>query len=62
MSASEARSAYLRKLGAGFAKAHPKIASRLRLGPDVSEDPHVERLIQAFATFPSRKYGALMAL
>lgn len=45
---------FLRKLGAGFAKAHPKIASRLRLGPDVSEDPHVERLIQAFAYLNAR--------
>lgn len=45
---------YLRKLGASFAKAHPKIAGRLRLGSDVSEDPHVERLIQAFAYLNAR--------
>src|SRR5262245_45378093 len=42
---------YLRRLGAEFARAHPKIAGRLRLGPDASEDPPVARLVQAFA-FP----------
>jgi type VI secretion system protein ImpG len=45
---------YLRKLAAQFAEAHPKIAGRLRLGPDVSEDPHVERLIEAFAFLTAR--------
>ena len=45
---------FLRRLGAGFARAHPKIAGRLRLGVDVSEDPHVERLIQAFAYLSAR--------
>ena len=40
---------YVRRLGAQFAEAHPKIAGRLRLGPDSAEDPHVERLIEAFA-------------
>ena len=39
----------IRRLGAEFAAAHPKIAARLRLGPDSIDDPHVERLIQAFA-------------
>jgi type VI secretion system protein ImpG len=45
---------FFRRLGAGFARAHPKIAGRLRLGPDASEDPHVERLIQAFAYLSAR--------
>ncbi len=45
---------YLRRLGAEFARAHPKIAGRLRLGPDASEDPHVERLVQAFAFLNAR--------
>jgi type VI secretion system protein ImpG len=45
---------FLRRLGAEFARTHPKIAGRLRLGPDASEDPHVERLIQAFAYLNAR--------
>jgi type VI secretion system protein ImpG len=45
---------FLRRLGAEFATAHPKIAGRLRLGPDASEDPHVERLVQAFAYVSAR--------
>src|SRR5262245_30605206 len=45
---------YLRRLGAEFAQANPKIAGRLRLGPDASEDPHVERLIQAVAYLNAR--------
>lgn len=40
---------YLRTEGAEFAKLYPKIAKRLELsGTDVA-DPHVERLIEAFA-------------
>jgi type VI secretion system protein ImpG len=45
---------YIRRLAAEFATAHPKIAGRLRLGPDSSEDPHVERLIEAFAYLTAR--------
>jgi type VI secretion system protein ImpG len=46
---------FIRKLGVQFAKDHPKIAGRLRLGPDaLSEDPHVERLIEAFAYLTAR--------
>ncbi|HTK75544.1 MAG TPA: type VI secretion system baseplate subunit TssF, partial [Gemmataceae bacterium] len=50
---------FVRRLGAEFAKAHPKIAGRLRLGPDASEDPHVERLIQAFAYLNARTRAKL---
>ncbi|USO01676.1 MAG: type VI secretion system baseplate subunit TssF [Alphaproteobacteria bacterium] len=40
---------YLRNEGAAFAKQYPKIAKRLELsGTDIA-DPHVERLIEAFA-------------
>jgi type VI secretion system protein ImpG len=46
--------AAMRRLGADFAAAHPKIAGRLRLGPDTAEDPHVERLIEAFAYLNAR--------
>ncbi len=40
---------HLRAQAARFADAHPKVAGRLRLGADGSEDPHVERLLQGFA-------------
>lgn len=46
--------AFVRRLGAEFAAAHPKIAGRLQLGPDSAEDPHVERLIEAFAFLNAR--------
>lgn len=46
--------AYLRRLGAEFADQHPKIAGRLRLGPDMAEDPHVERFIEAAAYLNAR--------
>jgi type VI secretion system protein ImpG len=46
--------AFIRQLGAEFAEAHPKIAGRLRLGPKTSEDPHVSRLIEAFALSNAR--------
>src|SRR5262245_18906592 len=45
---------FLRRLGAEFAQAHPKLASRLRLSADASEDPHVERFIQAAALLNAR--------
>src|SRR6266851_440685 len=40
---------FLRQMGAEFAQKYPKIASRLLLESDRCEDPHVERLIEAFA-------------
>lgn len=46
--------AFIRRLGAEFARAHPKIAARLQLGPESAEDPHVERLIEAFAYLNAR--------
>jgi type VI secretion system protein ImpG len=46
---------YIRRLATRFAEAHPKIAERLRLGSDdASDDPHVERLIEAFAYLTAR--------
>lgn len=45
---------YLRKLGAEFAAANPKIAGRLRWGADLPEDPHVARMIEAFAYLNAR--------
>jgi type VI secretion system protein ImpG len=45
---------YIRRHSARFAEAYPKVAGRLRLGPDGSEDPHVERLLQGFAYLTAR--------
>jgi type VI secretion system protein ImpG len=45
---------FIRRQAAQFAEDHPKIAGRLRLGPDAAEDPHVERLIEAFAYLSAR--------
>lgn len=45
---------YVRHLAAKFAEDHPKIAQRLRLGPESADDPHVERLIEAFAYLTAR--------
>lgn len=46
--------AFFRRLAGRFAEENPKIAGRLRLGPESSEDPHVERLIEAFAFLTAR--------
>jgi type VI secretion system protein ImpG len=46
--------AYFRRLSGEFAKNHPKAATALELGPEGSEDPHVERLIMAFAFLTAR--------
>jgi len=46
---------YLRQMGAQFAEKYPKIASRLRLeSSKETEDPHVERLIEAVAFLAAR--------
>ena len=45
---------FLRQMGAEFSAQYPKIAARLALEPNRSEDPHVERLIQAFAFLAAR--------
>ncbi|MCO6510974.1 MAG: type VI secretion system baseplate subunit TssF [Aridibacter famidurans] len=45
---------FLRKMGAEFSKRYPKIASRLLLDEEKIEDPHVERLIEAFAFLSAR--------
>jgi type VI secretion system protein ImpG len=46
--------AALRKLGAEFAAAHPKIAGRLRLSGDAVDDPHVARLLEGVAFLGAR--------
>ncbi|MFS4437490.1 type VI secretion system baseplate subunit TssF [Paracoccaceae bacterium GXU_MW_L88] len=44
----------LRQRATRFADNHPKIAGRLRLARGMSDDPHVERLIQSFAFSSAR--------
>ncbi len=51
--------AYVRQLGARFAKEHPKIAGRLGISPDTIEDPHVSRLIESFAYLNARIHHKL---
>jgi type VI secretion system protein ImpG len=45
---------FIRGMGAEFAKKYPKIAGRLMLEADKCEDPHTERLIEAFALLAGR--------
>ena len=45
---------FLRQMGAEFAAKYPKIASRLVLEADKCEDPHVERLLEAFSFLAAR--------
>lgn len=40
---------YLRKYGKRFARHFPKVARRLGMSDGLSEDPHVERIIESFA-------------
>ena len=46
--------AYLRRYGREFAEQYPRIAGRLQLSDEGSQDPHVERLIEAFALMGAR--------
>lgn len=50
---------FLRELAGEFAGRHPKIAQRLSLQGDRCEDPHVERLIEAFAFLTARIHRRL---
>jgi type VI secretion system protein ImpG len=45
---------FIREMGTHFAEKYPKIAGRLLLEPDKCEDPHMERLIEAFAFISGR--------
>jgi type VI secretion system protein ImpG len=45
---------FMRESGAEFAHKYPKIAGRLLLEPDRCEDPHTERLLEAFAFLTGR--------
>ncbi len=45
---------FLRRMGAEFARKYPKVAGRLLLEEEKIEDPHVERIIEAFAFLTGR--------
>jgi type VI secretion system protein ImpG len=45
---------FLRRMGADFARRYPKIAARLLLDEEKIEDPHVERIVEAFAFLTAR--------
>lgn len=45
---------FLRRMGAEFARKYPKVAGRLLLDEEKIEDPHVERMIEAFAFLTGR--------
>ena len=50
----ESELAYFRETSGLFADQYPKIAGRLRLDANTVEDPHVSRLIEAFAFLTAR--------
>lgn len=50
---------YLRELSGEFARRYPKVAGRLQLEGDQCEDPHTERLIEAFAFLSARIHRKL---
>ncbi len=51
--------AFIRQMGAEFADQYPKVAGRLLLKPNECDDPHVERLIEAFALLSGRVHHKL---
>lgn len=46
--------AFLRQMGGEFSQKYPKIAARLQLDAETCEDPHVERMLEAFAFLAGR--------
>lgn len=50
---------FIRQSAGEFAEKYPKVAGRLKLHPDFCEDPHVERLIEAFALLAGRIHHKL---
>lgn len=46
--------AFIRQMGAEFAKEHPKVAGRLGIHGNTIEDPHASRLIESFAYLNAR--------
>ncbi|WP_148872262.1 type VI secretion system baseplate subunit TssF, partial [Serratia marcescens] len=41
--------AYLKTQGKAFARFFPRVARRLGMSEGISEDPHIERVIESFA-------------
>lgn len=50
---------FIRQMAGEFAEKYPKVAGRLLLEPDTCDDPHVERLIEAFALLAGRIHHKL---
>ena len=50
---------FIRQMAGDFAEKYPKVAGRLLLQPDTCDDPHVERLIEAFALLTGRVHHKL---
>ncbi|OON62794.1 type VI secretion protein [Massilia sp. KIM] len=50
----ESELGFLRRYSREFSERYPKIAGRLLMGGEVCEDPHIERMIQAFALMNAR--------
>lgn len=50
---------HLRQASSVFAQRYPKIAGRLLLAGDVSDDPHAERMIESFALLAARVHKRL---
>jgi type VI secretion system protein ImpG len=50
---------FIRKLAQEFARQYPAAAARLQLEPNRSSDPHVERLVEAFALLAARVQNKL---
>lgn len=55
----EAELAALREPAEDFARRYPRIAGRLAASAELPQDPHVERLIQAFALLSARIHKRL---
>lgn len=51
--------AFLRAHAGEFGRRYPRIAGRLSLSGEISEDPHVERMIQSFALLAARVHRRL---
>src|SRR5919199_893615 len=50
---------FIRRLGEQFGRQYPAAAGRLLLEPNRGVDPHVERLIEAFALLTARVHHKL---
>lgn len=45
---------FIRRHSKEFAERYPKIAGQLQMSGEVSEDPHIERMVQSFALLTAR--------